>query len=41
MSEGAGRAWRFCIRDMIVFAGNVLDYTRGMDQPSFVANRLV
>jgi uncharacterized protein with HEPN domain len=26
---------------MIAFAGKVLDYTRGMDQPAFVANRLV
>jgi uncharacterized protein with HEPN domain len=41
MSEGVDRAWGFYIGDMIAFAGKVLDYTRGMDQPAFVANRLV
>ena len=38
MSE---REWRFYVDDMIVFAGNVLEYTRGQSQADFVSNRLV
>lgn len=36
-----GREWRFCIDDMIAFAGKVLAYTAGLDQAAFVANALV
>ena len=37
MSE---REWRFYIDDMIRFAGNVLSYTKGMDQDDFVSTLL-
>lgn len=37
MSE---REWRFYVDDMIRFAGNVLSYTRGMDQDAFVSTPL-
>jgi uncharacterized protein with HEPN domain len=37
MSE---REWRFHIDDMIRFAGNVLSYTRAMDQDDFVSTPL-
>jgi uncharacterized protein with HEPN domain len=37
MSE---REWRFYIDDMIRFAGNVLSYTKGMDQDDFVSTPL-
>jgi uncharacterized protein with HEPN domain len=37
MSE---REWRFFIDDMIRFAGNVLSYTKGMDQDDFVSTLL-
>lgn len=37
MSE---REWRFYVDDMIRFAGNVLSYTRGMDQNDFVSTPL-
>jgi uncharacterized protein with HEPN domain len=40
MSEGA-REWRFYVDDMIAFAERVLEYTVGMDQSAFIANRLV
>ena len=38
MSE---REWQFYIDDMIAFAGNVLEYTRGLNQANFISNRLV
>lgn len=34
MSE---REWHFYIDDMLRFAHNVLEYTRGMDQAAFIA----
>ena len=34
------REWRFYLDDMIEFAGKVLAYTNGLDQPGFVADRL-
>ena len=37
----SGRAWHFRLDDMAEFARNALDYTAGMDQPSFEKNRLV
>ena len=37
MSE---REWRFYIDDMIRFAGNVLLYTKGMNQDAFVSTPL-
>jgi uncharacterized protein with HEPN domain len=37
MSE---REWRFYIDDMIRFAGNVLLYTKGMNQDAFVSTSL-
>ena len=40
MSDSVGREWRFYIEDMIVFAGKVLEYTRGLSQEAFVSNRL-
>jgi uncharacterized protein with HEPN domain len=38
MSE---REWRFYVDDMIAFAERVLEFTAGLDQSGFVANRLV
>lgn len=38
--KGLVRAWRFYLDDMIGFAENVLAYTHGHDQGSFVASRL-
>lgn len=35
------RAWHFYAEDMLRFANAVLDYTQGMGQKAFVANRLV
>jgi uncharacterized protein with HEPN domain len=40
MSEGV-REWRFYVDDMVAFAEKVLAYTAGMDQATFVANKLV
>ena len=39
MSEKAQREWRFYIEDMRRFARNVLEYTDGLDQGAFVADR--
>jgi uncharacterized protein with HEPN domain len=41
MSDASGsdlgpREWRFYLDDMIEFAGKVLAYTKGFDQPGFV-----
>lgn len=41
MSEHGSREWGFYIADMILFAQRVIEYTAGLDQPAFVANRLV
>jgi uncharacterized protein with HEPN domain len=38
MSDLGPREWRFYLDDMIDFAGKVLTYTKGFDQPSFVAS---
>ena len=40
MSERAEREWRFCLEDMIAFAGKVVAYTGGLDQTGFVASGL-
>ncbi|WP_167632200.1 DUF86 domain-containing protein [Mariprofundus ferrooxydans] len=40
MSDSAGREWRFYLNDMIGFAENVITYTEGFDQKSFVASGL-
>lgn len=37
MSE---REWRFYLDDMITFAENVLDYTSGLDQQTFISTRI-
>ncbi len=34
------REWRFYVADMIKFSENVLSYTSGMDQATFVADTL-
>jgi len=39
MSDKGQREWRFYIGDMERFAHNVLDYTDGLDQAAFVADR--
>ena len=41
MSDVPARDWRFYLDDMILFAGKVLTYTRGLDQNGFLANGLV
>ena len=41
MSEAPAREWRFYVDDMIGFAETVMEYTAGLDQDAFVANRLV
>ena len=41
MSEAPAREWRFYVDDMIGFAETVMEYTAGLDQEAFVANRLV
>ena len=41
MSDSVGREWRFYLEDMIVFADKVLEYTRGLNQETFVSNRLI
>lgn len=41
MSEAPVREWRFCVDDMIGFAETVMEYTAGLDQDAFLANRLV
>ena len=41
MSEALAREWRFYVDDMICFAETVMEYTAGLDQEAFVANRLV
>ena len=40
MADAGKRDWHFYLEDMIVFAGRVLAYTDGLDQPGFVASRL-
>lgn len=35
------REWRFYLTDMLSFAQNVRDYTSGLDQVGFVADRIV
>jgi len=40
MSDTSQRAWRFFIDDMIDFAEKVLACTDGLDQASFMANRM-
>ncbi len=40
MSEPVAREWRFYVKDMIGFAGNVAAYTEGLDQEAFVASGL-
>ncbi|MBI3374597.1 MAG: DUF86 domain-containing protein [Betaproteobacteria bacterium] len=40
MSDSVPREWRFYIDDMIGFAENVIAFTNGFDQASFVASRL-
>ena len=40
MSDFGPREWRFYIDDMIGFAENVISYTDGLDQATFVARRL-
>lgn len=35
------REWRFYLTDMLSFAQNVRDYTNGLDQAGFVADRIV
>ena len=34
------RDWRFYVQDMLEFCERVLDYTSGLDQDTFTANRL-
>lgn len=41
MSERGPREWRFYVEDMVEFAARVLDYTKGIDQAGFVANRVI
>ena len=41
MSDTSNREWKFYLDDMIDFAEKVLAYTERLDQPGFVANRLV
>ena len=41
MSDAVEREWRFFVDDMISFARQVLEYTRGISQAGFVSNRLV
>ncbi|HNY67059.1 MAG TPA: DUF86 domain-containing protein [Deltaproteobacteria bacterium] len=38
MSDSSQRTWLFYLDDMIDFAGRVLSYTNGLDQPDFVAS---
>ena len=38
MSDTGQREWRFYLDDMVDFAGKVLVYTDGLDQPGFVAS---
>ncbi len=40
MSNPGKREWRFYLSDMIEFAGKVLAYTDGLDQPGFVESGL-
>jgi len=40
MSDTPVREWRFYLDDMISFAGKVLAYTEGLDQPRFEASGL-
>lgn len=35
------REWRFYLTDMLAFAQNVQEYTSGLDQAGFVADRIV
>ena len=39
MSEARGRDWSLYVSDMSLFAENVLQYTAGMTQSQFVADR--
>jgi uncharacterized protein with HEPN domain len=39
-SQHEERDWHFYVQDMLEFCERVLDYTAGLDQDSFVANRL-
>lgn len=38
-SKRPEREWRFYLGDMIDFARRVLDYTNGLDQAAFIADR--
>jgi len=40
MSNSANRDWRLYIDDMIAFSENVINYTEGFDQESFVSSGL-
>jgi hypothetical protein len=40
MSESTHRSWEFYLDDMIACAENVIAYTDGLDQASFVASGL-
>lgn len=40
MSDSEFREWRFYVNDMIGFAENVIAYTYGLDQDSFVKSGL-
>ncbi len=40
MSDASQRKWRFHLEDMIKFTGKVLAYTDGLDQASFVGQRV-
>ncbi len=40
MSEGAARAWRFYLDDMIAFTRKALEYTRGLDRAQFSSDSM-
>ena len=41
MSSDRPHEWRFYLDDMIEFAENVLDYTKGLEQVDFAANKMI
>lgn len=41
MSKSGRREWRFYLDDMIEFAENMLDYTRGLERADFAADKII
>lgn len=41
MSKSGRREWRFYLDDMIEFAENVIDYTKGLERADFAADKII